>query len=287
MKISKTLLHCLQQLAEGNSIAASTLRKDIAEQLLAEGLLTVRAQGSRRTYSAIDASALQSFLSSHYEELRDWALAMMLVENNGISRSEMAASSGNSKLVPVRTCPGFWVNSYEAIACMLNGQDFVINPPTGSFIFIADWQSFAIPRDVVVVGIENMENFRKIRRQKSLFDKYLGDGERKILFVSRYPQSADLRSWLKSIPNNYVHYGDFDLAGIHIFLTEYHEHLGSRSSYLIPDDIESRIAHGSVRRYNDQYLKYHQVKTGIPQLQALVDLIHRHRRCYDQEGYIV
>jgi len=35
------------------------------------------------------------------------------------------------------------------------------------------------------------------------------------LFVSRYPQtqSKDLLNWLQSIPNPYLHFGDFDLTG--------------------------------------------------------------------------
>ena len=90
------------------------------------------------------------------------------------SRASMAAETGNSKLVTVRSCPGFPVNSYAPITCLLRGEEFVVNPPEGSFVFIDDWQQFAIPKDVVVVGIENMENFRMIRRQRKLFASVLG-----------------------------------------------------------------------------------------------------------------
>ena len=41
MKISKTLVTTLQQLMEGKSVAASSLRKEVAETLLQEELLTV------------------------------------------------------------------------------------------------------------------------------------------------------------------------------------------------------------------------------------------------------
>ena len=70
MKISKTLTNTLQQLIDGESVAASSLRKDFAETLLSEGLLTVQTHGSRRTFRAIDAIALKNFLQTHYEELR-------------------------------------------------------------------------------------------------------------------------------------------------------------------------------------------------------------------------
>ena len=201
------------------------------------------------------------------------------------SRASMAAETGNSKLVTVRSCPGFPVNSYAPITCLLRGEEFVVNPPDGSFVFIDDWQQFAIPKDVVVVGIENMENFRMIHRQRKLFESVLGDNP--LLFVSRYPQSTDLRKWLMSIPNRYVHFGDFDLAGINIFLTEFHSYLGSeRSSFLIPKDIEHRLKSGSNKRYDEQYHRFNHIISDIQELQELIRLINLYRRGYDQEGYI-
>lgn len=281
MKISKTLINTLQQLIDGESIAYSTLRKDFAETLLAEGLLTVQTHGSRRTFRAIDTIALKNFIQIHYEELRT------LGDNDLKSyatRSEQTAETGNSKLVMVRSCPGFPVNSYEPITCSLSGNEFVINPPESSFVFIDNWQQFAIPERVIVVGIENMENFRMIRHQRKLFESVLG--EVPLLFVSRYPQSKDLRNWLMGIPNKYVHFGDFDLAGIHIFLTEFYKYLGNRSEFLVPSDIEQRLAKGSPVRYNKQHEKYCALRTDIQYLQLLIDLINKYHRGYDQEGYI-
>ena len=281
MKISKTLINTLQQLIDGESIAYSTLRKDFAETLLAEGLLTVQTHGSRRTFRAIDTIALKNFIQIHYEELRTFGENDL---NSYTTRSEQAAETGNSKLVMVRSCPGFPVNSYEPITCSLSGNEFVINPPESSFVFIDNWQQFAIPERVIVVGIENMENFRMIRHQRKLFESVLGDVP--LLFVSRYPQSKDLRNWLMGIPNKYVHFGDFDLAGIHIFLTEFYKYLGNRSEFLVPSDIEQRLAKGSPVRYNKQHGKYCALRTDIRYLQLLIDLINKYHRGYDQEGYI-
>lgn len=266
---------------DGESIAASTLRKDFTETLMAEGLLTVQTHGSRRAFRAIDAKALKKYLQARYEELRTFGDDM---STSYETRSEQAFETGNSKLVKVRSCPGFPVNSYDPIVCTLCGDDFVVNPPEGSFVFIDDWRHFAIPDDIVIVGIENMENFRMIRKQRSLFESVLGDMP--LLFVSRYPQSKDLRNWLKGISNKYVHFGDYDLAGIHIFLMEFYKYLGDRSTYFIPTDIEQRLAKGSPTRYNEQFGKYHTLHCDIPYLQSLIDLINNYHRGYDQEGYI-
>jgi len=282
MKISKTLISTLQQLMDGGPVAASTLRKDIAETLLAEGLLTVQTHGSRRAFRAINAIALKNFLQTRYEELRTLGDNYL---DSYTTRFEQAAETGNSKLVMVRSCPGFPVNSYEPITCSLSGNEIVVNPPEGGFVFIDNWQQFTIPNDVVVVGIENMENFRMIRHQRKLFESVLGDTP--LLFFSRYPQSKDLRKWLQGITNRYVHFGDFDLAGINIFLTEFQQFLGDRSSFLIPSDIEKRLQIGSQERYNSQLSRFRDLKCNDKKIQAVINLINKYHRCYDQEGYIM
>ena len=268
----------IQALIAGEQVAGSRISRKMLEELMDEGLLSVVTRGSRKSYRARDIEALKRFLIDKDESYR------MLDINASDSRASMAAETGNSKLVKVRSCLGFPVNTFEPITCKLNAIDIVINPVEGSFLFITDWKVFSIPEDVVVVGVENMENFRMIRQQRALFESEIG--KHRFLFVSRYPQSTDLRSWLQSIPNRYVHFGDFDLAGIHIFLTEFHQYLGDRSSFFIPSGIEKRLAKGSNARYNEQYEMYHKLHCDINKIQNLIDLINKYHRGYDQEGYI-
>ena len=268
----------INALLAGDKIASSRIPKAMLETLLSEGLIAVSVHGSRKSVRALDAGRLKQFLIDNDEKFR------ILDVEGKTSRAEQASSTGNSKLVSVRSCPGFPVNSYEPIECELNGEAFVVHPANGSFTFICDWQSFSVPEDVIVVGIENMENFRLVQRQKYLFEECLGGN--KLLFVSRYPQSTDLREWLKSIPNRYVHFGDFDLAGIKIFQTEFERHVGERASFMIPSDIEDRIKNGSSKRYDDQFSHSGNISSKDPGVQALIDIINKYRKGYDQEGYI-
>ena len=273
----------IQALLTGEQVAGSKLNSKLLDELLAEGLLLVVSRGSRKSYRARDMEALKRFLIDKDEAFR------ILEVNASDSRALMATETGNSKLVMVRSCPGFPVNSYEPIECFLDRKPLVVSPQEGSFLFVSDWEKFTIPEDVVVIGIENMENFRMIRRQRTLFDRYLHNHalSDKVLFVSRYPQSTDLRKWLCTISNHYLHFGDFDLAGINIFLYEFQQYLGKeRSSYLIPDDIESRLKSGSRKRYDEQYYRFKDIKSDVCELQQLIDLIHHERKAYDQEGYI-
>lgn len=284
MKITIALIDKLIRLRNGESLPASQLKGEWVEDLVRDGVLISTSHGSRRTLFAPNAETLCKALTSVDERFTDMRLLRKTLLSENTLRSQQASSTGNSKLVMTRSCPGFPVNSYEPIPCTLNDREFVVNPQEGSFLFVTDWQSFFVPDDVVVVGVENMENFRMIRQQRDLFEQYIGNN--RLLFVSRYPQSIDLRSWLQIIPNRYIHFGDFDLAGINIFLTEYNAYLGIRSSFLIPFDIERRLAKGTIERYNDQYQKYKGIKSNIPEIQHFIDIINRYHRCYDQEGYI-
>ena len=283
MKITSSLIDKLIRLRSGESLLSSALRGEWVEELLSDGVLISRSHGSRSSIIAASPETLEQSLKHTDERLGNLDKMKETLDTDS-TRSGQAAETGNSKLVTTRSCPGFPVNSYEPITCSLSGKELVVNPQEGTFIFIADWHYFAIPEDVTVVNIENMENFRLIRRQQALFSSAL-PGKR-LLFVSRYPQSSDLRTWLQTIPNQYVHFGDFDLAGIHIFLTEFQKHLGTRASFLLPQDIEQRIKHGSAERYNDQYQKFRKLKSDILPLQQLIDTLHIYHRCYDQEGYI-
>jgi len=273
----------IQALVAGDWVAGSKLPSKLLDELLEEGFLMVATRGSRKSYRARDTEALKRFLIDKNESNR-------ILDVGAIdSRASMAASTGNSKLLAVRSCPGFPVNSYEPIECWLAGEPFVVHPQEGSFLFVTDWEKFTIPSDVTVIGIENMENFRKIRLQKRFFEEYLNCHglSSKALFVSRYPQSSDLRQWLTTIPNHYLHFGDFDMAGIHIYQSEFEQYLeADRSSFLIPDDISTRLESGSSQRFDKQYNRFKNITSEDPELQELITLIWQCRKGYDQEGYI-
>ncbi len=277
--ITEATIQKLHHLLSGETLPYSTLPESLREELISEQLLGVQVNGSRRKLYMPNKKALLTYLTQRYEELRG-----LRVENNLDlhTRAAQAEYSGNSKIKLIRSCPGFLVNTYHPVYALIGNTPITINPPAGTMLFISDWQRFHIEEDVVVIGVENMENFRKIELQKYLFES-LGSP---ILFVSRYPQSLDLRNWLIHIPNRYIHFGDFDIAGIHIYETEFKRFLGDRASFFIPSDIEVRLANGSSKRYNDQIAYFRNYTPQDTDILPLFRLIHQYHRAYDQEGYI-
>lgn len=289
MKVTKGLIDKLIALRDGESLPASGLKGEWVEELIRDGILVSSSRGSRRSLKAADSESFAKAIARVDERFADLErFRDMLMEESSSGealRASQASDSGNSKLRMRRSFPGFMVNSYETIDAQLNGKSYIILPEEGSSVFVSDWEHFVIPSDVTVVGIENPENFRFIRQQRQLFESCL-PGKR-LLFVSRYPQSSDLRNWLMGIGNPYVHFGDFDLAGIKIFLSEFHRYLLGRSSYLIPLDIEERLKNGSTERFHGNYYENRNLSSDIPELQALIDQIIKYHKGYDQEGYIL
>ena len=285
MKITKGLIDKFLALACGQTLPASGLRGDWIEQMLTDGILIATTHGSRKSLRVSDAAMFRNYLSSQFD-IRSLEDYRQLIQNEDVSRAMQVQLAGDSKLRQHRTFSGFLVNCYEAIEATMRGDTITIEPYEGTFTFIADWQQFSIPESVIVVGIENAENFRQIVRQRRFFETEISS-DSPLLFVSRYPQSIDLRLWLQSIPNCYVHFGDLDLAGIAIYQNEFYRHLGERASLLIPHDYEARIADGNQELYTKQLTMYGKIKAEDASVAPLLSCIHRYHKGYEQEGFIV
>lgn len=271
----------LLKMLDGASVPYTKFDGTIARGLVNEGIITVVSRGSVRSFRMIDPEGCRIYISQNYTsgmKLEDWI--EIKSREAEVSRSEQVIKGGNSKLRYSRSFKGFLLNCYMPLEATLHDEPCVLSPLPGTSIFMQDYEYFRIPEDVVVVGIENGENFRYIRRQQYLFEGM------KVLFVSRYPQSKDLCDWLKMIPNRYIHFGDIDLAGVSIFLTEFYVNLGERAEFFIPADIENRLKDGSSQLYDNQYLRYKTMPVSDERLIPLVDMIHKYRRGYEQEGYI-
>ena len=267
----------LSQMMQGESVPSSGLSKQMAEELLSEDLIWQQVYGSRRKFKLRDANALSIYLAQRYGiqvSLDEWIKVMESGET--VSRARQVEVTSRSKAKSTRSFTGFLVKSYQP----MYGEPLLINPPQGLSLFIEDFTHFRLADDVTVVGIENGENFQHIEQMRHLFKNI------KVLFVSRYPQSSDLRTRLRAISNPYLHFGDFDLAGIHIFLTEFFTHLGLKARFFIPSDIETRLQTGNTLLYNLQYERFKEMKVIDERLKPLVAMIHRYRRIYEQEGYL-
>jgi len=281
MKLTPKIAKLLLQLIEGETLPASTARNMVVNELIAENIILQRGK-HRKTITLINKESLSDFLSNQLQihNLRDYVAAL---EDKESSRADFVKVATDSKTSKERAFKGFLINSFEVINATLNSREYIFHPQEGSFGFIYDYQNFKVPEDITIVGVENARNFRHLNEQQYLFKDI------KPLFVSRYPQSQhkDLISWLKLIGNTYLHFGDFDMAGIGIFMHEYQVHLQEKAQFFIPPNIQALIQQfGNRQRYNNQQQTFNMEKIKDPDLVNLVRIIERERKGLDQEYFI-
>lgn len=286
MKLNKSIIEKLIALAKGEAIPASKLTRPIFSNMEQEGVLVTVARGSRRSLRAADGDAVRRYAADKLN-VRDLEATLSVFESDYAERGELVRQTGDSKSRRCRAVKGFLVNVYKQVMASLNGCNLLLTPIDGASMFISDYESFKLPENAVVIGVENGENFRHVSRQKRLFEEVVPEDVPAIC-VCRYPQNEnnDLYKWLEMIPNRYIHFGDLDLAGVHIYLCEFYSRLGTRASMLIPADYEERVKTGSRQRYDKQAPYFNNMELTDPHVAPLVECIHRHHRGYDQEGYI-
>lgn len=277
LKIAKQLI----KLANGEILNASSAKHKFITLLIEEGIIVSKGK-YRRTLQVDDKVDLYNFIENQLQ-ITDLENYVLLSETDEINRADLIKTTKDSKTKEIRTFKGFLVNSYQTINATLNGKNIKIHPQKGSFVFISDFENFILSPEVTIIGVENAENFNQIEKQKKLFENLTP------LFISRYPQNQnkDVIHWLKKNSNQYLHYGDFDIAGIGIYLNEYKKHLGKRASFFIPNEIEKALkTYGNRERFDVQKVNFKPEKIKENTLLKLFKLIQKEQKGLDQEYYI-
>lgn len=278
MKVPVHIAEKLLQLSQGESIPSSLAKHSLIDDLVLEGIIERKGR-IQKSLLLPDKKALHTYLQNNCS-INDLQQYIQVSKKEEVTRSELVAATSNSKHTGVRSFKGFLVNCYSPIQATLNGKQITLNPVDGTFQFIYDFEKFILSPDITIVGIENPSNFRHIDKQKDLFTDI------NPLFVSRYPQnqSKDLIKWLHSILNNYLHFGDFDFAGIGIYLHEFKKHLADRTTFFVPENIDKLIADfGNKKRYDEQKINFEMNSIREEKLLQLINTIHKYRKGLDQE----
>ena len=281
MKLTLKIAKILVQLINGETISNSSAKSKVIDDLVIENII-FRKGKNKKSLQIIDKNGLHTYLVNQLQ-INDLQKYILTLENENSSRSDFVKITSDSKSSKERAFKGFLINSYNPILAELNDQSFTIQPTKGSFIFISDYETFIIPKDVTLIGIENSRNFSKIHEQKYLFEGL------NPLFISRYPQNQnkDFLRWMKVIPNNYLHFGDFDISGIGIYLNEYKKHLKQRATFFIPKNIKSDLKeNGNRERFNKQKINFKIEDIQESKILDLIELIKSEKKGLDQEYYI-
>jgi hypothetical protein len=280
MKLPVSIAEKLIAMQNGEKIPFSKVKHTVVKAMLENGILKKQIQGrSKALVYLTNRDGFSAYLKNHFgiDSLENY---VEVLQRTDLSRADAVEISSNSKLKSIRTFKGFLVNCFQPIECILNRKPLTIQPQEGAFTFIYDFENFFPTGSITIVGIENPSNFRHIQKQTKLF------GDIHPLFVSRYPQSKDLVRWLRTIPNRYLHFGDFDFAGLNIYINEFKKHLQDKASFYLPTDIEEKLSsNGNRDNYNNQTIQFDRNEIKEENILTLLGLIEKHKKGLEQEIY--
>lgn len=279
MNITIEQAKLLKELSEGKKVPLSRLKARIFQQLIQEQVLLRQKESHGWNIYTDHPQSLLNYLYNHY--IRCTLDEYIERGQAAPSRSNNIRMSGDSKLKETELWQGFYFKVSEPIHAQWQGRPLTLLPyPEGIPVFMPQPETLLLPEEVTVVMIENSENFLKIETQLPLFQGL------KCFFVSFYPreQHSYFIEWLQKQPNNYVHYGDFDFAGIHIYQSQYKKYVSGESRYLVPSSLLPLFRrYGKRALYNNQFSLQALIKADEPGISELLEIIKREHKGLEQE----
>ena len=203
-------------------------------------------------------------------------------ENEPKSRDEIAENYSHTKRVESKSFNGLMVSVFDKLEVIYNEKKQYFYPLEGSGLFVHYTSKLQLDDDVIVVGVENPQVVWYINKYKHLFNK-----EKKYLFlcISEYKTTYQYK-WLESFCGEYIHFGDFDLAGINIYLNAIVPKLkkAKSHSFLIPDNIYEIIKEKNYMvDYSNQTRYLNITSKKDKDLQKLIEFIKNNKITIEQE----
>ena len=276
-KISKNFTLNLFLLLDGQAVNASAfINKTLLRRMVDDRVVARVSTGrNRAVIKCQDPEALRTYLRLHFG-ISDLEEYVELLGRDVMDGEESLKATASTKMFRTKSMQGFFLKAFGG-ETVLNGEALKSLPDGGEY-FITDFERLEIPGDVLVIGVENPECFQKAGRLLDLFP------DEPMVFVLRF-YSNRLLDWLESVENRYLHFGDFDPAGIGIYCNEYLKRLGEdRCCFFVPSNIEELIRNGQAELF-DRQRRYLPEKEQIDQVELvnLVGIIEKYGKGVEQE----
>ena len=283
MKPSRAFAETLLEILETQKFPYSRFpQKALLKKMIDDGVLLISGRRQKVVHLP-SAEFLLDYLENHFG-ISDLEAYVSTLSDQDATRADLARVAGDTKIQRKKVFQGFLVNCYNDIYGQLNEKSIILKPAEGSFVFINDYEHFSLEPDVTIVVIENFENFRCIEQQKTLFAHV-----QRPLFVSRY-WSVGLGEWLAGVENDYLHFGDFDLSGLKIYIQEFRSKRKAplRSNFLIPPDLGKLIKkHGNRETYLQQLDDTRHIDFAqYPEIAELATIVKHYQKSLHQEFFI-
>ncbi len=282
-KLPLSFARSLKQMMEGEKLTAGTFRnKTILNRFIHDGVIKRVALNKRGSKYYIDNTEfLNGYLQSNWS-IKSIDNYIELFTSKRVDGEQSLNATNSSKTKRNSLFSGFFIKSNQPELVQINNR--CISFIEGTELFVSSPEMLTIPDDAVVVGIENSECFLKIERLMYLFDS-----NKTYLFVMRY-MSRGLVNWLNSCTNSYIHFGDFDPAGIAIYINEVKNKIENRSrcSFLVPKNIRNMVRdQGQTVLYDDQIrlLKNINIEEHL-EVKPLLEILNSSGKGLEQEVFL-
>jgi hypothetical protein len=282
-KLPLTFCRLLQRLRNNEKIPvgkfSSKLNKQLLNDFISENLLQISPQG--RTHYVYCKNL--NYLDNHLQSMGIGNLRehIIFIQKQESTRAEATQKTANSKYKKGRIFNGFFVKSCKPLWGSVNGRKIALKPQTGTWLYIENYKTFKIDPKITVIGVENSETFAMAENYTYLF------ADTETLFLLRFNNNSYIE-WLRGIQNNYLHFGDFDLSALAIYITEFRNKLDAkRCNFFIPKNIETLISSSKNRKDYLKQLNDKRVKNidfeNYPEVRDLANLIHKEKKTAEQE----
>ncbi len=282
--INKSFARALLDMSLGESLNASKVTDKKALKLFKEeGIIRkVPVKGRRYRFVVNDPQALSDYLRVNYQ-IHSLENYLQLFDREEVSGVDALKASYATKTQRSAVMSGFFADANQPVEIAYGDEIIRLPAPEDTGVFVFEPEKLALNPEMVIVGVENPEVFRNINRLPPWFDGY-----KPSLFVLRY-MGKGLTRWLQGVTNPYLHFGDFDLAGLAIYIREYADYLpANRCKFFIPKGIEKDIAtHGNRELYEKQYQYTRSIDfSHYPEVKELAEVIKRERKGLEQESLL-
>ncbi|MDF1883603.1 hypothetical protein JHD49_06600 [Sulfurimonas sp. SAG-AH-194-C21] len=282
MKINKKDFLNIKSLLQNIAITEGKFtNKEILKQLKLNGSLRDGKKTPKVRYvELVNAEAIFNFLKNNnynISSIEDIDSYIQEIFETKSARDTIQKWHNSSKTKESKSLEGLYVSSLEKIDIKLDEKIVSIIPNNGLGYFLFYTQKVELFESTIILGVENYQVVWFAQKYKQFFDT------KNILFVVINPYMLE---WISSLENEYIHFGDYDLAGINIYLNKIVPRLQKSKKYsmFIPPNIDTLIKeHGDCELYEKQK-QYQSLYTKDEQINSLISSINHYKKSIEQEG---
>lgn len=284
MKLTNKTLESLIKLVENTSID----KKNISNNKLLNKLQSCNAVEitSRPAYILLkNEVALYKVLESYgYRNLNIEKIKEIIsTRDNLTNKLEDSKNFTDSKKNNSKSFSGIMLSTLKPITLLINNRLQMVDSIDGSGLFFHESIDVQIPKEIILVGVENPQCVWFIKKLNFLFD---GRKDYVFLSLSEFKTSFQY-GWLEKYSGEYLHFGDFDLPAIkNIFQGRILPRLKKckSSSYFIPNGLYEYMKKRNYKNDYSKQLGYYNTYSEDEELQKLIQFIKDNKITLEQEN---